>query len=70
MCFELSKKQILLTEGQKLKWFTKDEAKQTHLAYGFNEIVEMFYNQVPFFDCQVLPGEDDLTVIKIKNCLT
>ena len=38
--------EIELNEGQKLKWFTKDEAKQTQLAYGFNEIVERFYNQI------------------------
>ena len=44
--FEIS--QIELTEGQKLKWFTKDEAKQTQLAYGFNEIIEKFYEQAPF----------------------
>ena len=41
--------EIELTEGQKLKWFTKDEAKQTQLAYGFNEIVERFYIQSPFY---------------------
>ncbi len=40
--------EIELTEGQKLKWFTKDEVKQTQLAYGFNEIVERFYDQAPF----------------------
>jgi len=40
--------QIELTEGQKLKWFTRDAAKQTQLAYGFNEIVERFYNRAPF----------------------
>jgi 8-oxo-dGTP diphosphatase len=40
--------EIELTEGQKLKWFTRDAAKQTQLAYGFNEIVERFYNQAPF----------------------
>ena len=40
--------EIELTEGQKLKWFTKDEAKQTQLAYGFNEIVEKFYNRALF----------------------
>ena len=40
--------EIELTEGQKLKWFTIDEVKQTQLAYGFNEIVERFYNQAPF----------------------
>ena len=38
--------EIELTEGQKLKWFTQEEAKQTQLAYGFNEIVEKFFNQV------------------------
>ena len=40
--------EIELTEGQKLKWFTKDVVKQTQLAYGFNEIVERFYDQAPF----------------------
>ena len=48
--------EIELTEGQKLKRFTKDEAKQTKLAYGFNEIVEMFYNQVPFFRLSSIAG--------------
>jgi 8-oxo-dGTP diphosphatase len=41
--------EIKLTEGQQLKWFTRDEAKQTQLAYGFNEIVERFYSEAPFF---------------------
>ena len=40
--------EIVLLEGQKLKWFTKDEAKRTPLAYGFNEIVEKFFAQAPF----------------------
>ena len=40
--------QIELTEGQKLKWFTEDEAKRTTLAYGFNEIVAQFYREAPF----------------------
>ena len=40
--------EIQLTEGQKLKWFTRNEAKQTQLAYGFNEIVEKFYSKTPF----------------------
>jgi 8-oxo-dGTP diphosphatase len=39
---------IELTEGQKLKWFTRDDAKRTPLAYGFNEIVEKFYSIAPF----------------------
>lgn len=39
---------ILLTEGQCLKWFTEDEAKNTKLAYGFNQIVEEFFRKAPF----------------------
>jgi hypothetical protein len=31
-----------------LKWFTEDEARQTKLAYGFNEIIEQFYREAPF----------------------
>ena len=45
---DLSIDEIKLTEGQKLQWFTRDEAKQTQLAYGFNEIVEKFYSNAPF----------------------
>jgi 8-oxo-dGTP diphosphatase len=41
--------EIELMEGQKLKWFTRDDAKQTTLAYGFNEIVEKFYSKAPYF---------------------
>jgi 8-oxo-dGTP diphosphatase len=40
--------EIELTEGQRLKWFSRDDAKQTPLAYGFNEIVEKFYSKGPF----------------------
>ncbi len=40
--------EIELMEGQKLKWFTRDDAKQTPLAYGFNDIVEKFYSKAPF----------------------
>ena len=35
--------EIDLMEGQCLKWFTRQEAAETELAYGFNEIVEEFY---------------------------
>jgi 8-oxo-dGTP diphosphatase len=38
--------EIELNEGQQLNWFSKEEACQTNLAYGFNEIAENFYNQV------------------------
>ncbi|MCF7859365.1 MAG: NUDIX hydrolase [Candidatus Cloacimonetes bacterium] len=34
---------IKLTEGQRLKWFSREEAANTELAYGFNEILEDFY---------------------------
>ena len=52
--FDIEK--IELTEGQKLKWFTKDEVKQTQLAYGFNEIVERFYNQAPYHRLSSIAG--------------
>jgi 8-oxo-dGTP diphosphatase len=45
---DLNIAEIKLAEGQKLKWFTRNEAKQTQLAYGFNEIVEKFYSEAPF----------------------
>jgi len=35
--------EINLMEGQYLKWFTRQEAADTKLAYGFNQIVEEFY---------------------------
>jgi 8-oxo-dGTP diphosphatase len=39
---------IRLHEGQRLRWFTRDEAKQTQLACGFNGVVEDFYAEAPF----------------------
>ena len=38
--------EINLMEGQRLKWFTRKEVKSIELAYGFNEIVEEFYNWI------------------------
>ena len=38
---------INLHEGQKLKWFTEFEVKNTKLAYGFNEIVDDFFKKFP-----------------------
>jgi 8-oxo-dGTP diphosphatase len=38
-------KSITLHEGQKLKWFTESEVKNTILAYGFNEIVDDFFKK-------------------------
>ncbi len=40
--------EIDLMEGQDLKWFTRQEAAQTELAYSFNKIVEKFYRTVIF----------------------
>ena len=40
---DLNISEINLMEGQCLKWFTKEEAADTELAYGFNQIVEEFY---------------------------
>ena len=39
---------ITLHEGQQLKWFTEFEARNTTLAYGFNEIVGDFFKKAPF----------------------
>ena len=39
---------INLHEGQKLKWFTEFEARNTKLVYGFNEIVDDFFKKSPF----------------------
>ncbi len=39
---------IHLQEGQRLRWFSEEEAKATALAYGFNEIVADFYTKAPF----------------------
>ena len=45
---DLNISEINLMEGQYLKWFTYQEAANTKLAYGFNEIVEKFYQTVIF----------------------
>jgi 8-oxo-dGTP diphosphatase len=39
---------IDLQEGQRLRWFTEFEAKNTKLAYGFNEIIDDFFKKAPF----------------------
>jgi len=45
MKIELDIERINLTEGQRLKWFSENEAKATALAYGFNQIVEDFFER-------------------------
>ena len=45
---DLDIEKIDLQEGQRLKWFTEFEAKNTKLAYGFNEIIDDFFKKAPF----------------------
>lgn len=37
---------IRLTEGQRLRWFSRDEVERTPLAYGFNPILAAFFSDV------------------------
>jgi 8-oxo-dGTP diphosphatase len=39
---------VTLMEGQRLKWFTRQEAALTRLAGGFNQIVHNFFEKKPF----------------------
>ena len=39
---------IHLTEGQRLCWFSESDARNTPLAYGFNRIINRFFNERPF----------------------
>ena len=45
-CEDLDINKIILTEGQCLRWFTEDEARNTVLAYGFNRIIADFFTNV------------------------
>ena len=45
---DLNIDEISLQEGQRLRWFSEEEAKAMALAYGFNEIVADFYAEAPF----------------------
>jgi 8-oxo-dGTP diphosphatase len=47
---DLNIEDIILQEGQRLRWFTEQEAGATELAYGFNEIVADFYAKAPFLE--------------------
>jgi 8-oxo-dGTP diphosphatase len=35
---------IRLTEGQRLRWFSRDEVERTPLAFGFNRILSVFFD--------------------------
>ncbi len=36
---------ITLHEGQMLRWFSCEEAEQTRLAYGFNEVIADYFSR-------------------------
>jgi 8-oxo-dGTP diphosphatase len=38
---------IKLTEGQRLRWFSRAEAEETPLAFGFNDILAAFFREAP-----------------------
>ncbi|MEV2218847.1 NUDIX domain-containing protein [Nocardia vinacea] len=40
---ELDIDAITLTEGQRLKWFSRDEASAMQLAYADNQVIEEFF---------------------------
>lgn len=37
---------IRLTEGQRLRWFSRGELERTPLAFGFNGVLETFFGDV------------------------
>jgi 8-oxo-dGTP diphosphatase len=39
---------ITLTEGQRLAWFSENEAGSTQLAFGFNSTISSFFSKAPF----------------------
>lgn len=39
----VSIRSIRLTEGQRLRWFSRDEVERTPLAFGFNGILAAFF---------------------------
>ncbi|HJV34840.1 NUDIX domain-containing protein [Geomonas sp.] len=39
---------ITLTEGQKLAWFSEEQAASTELAFGFNATISAFFEKAPF----------------------
>ena len=44
--------QIVLTEGQTIKWFSKNEVAEIELACNFNEVVAEFHRDKPFESSQ------------------
>ncbi len=44
---EFDLKNIILHEGQMLRWFSRDEADQVELAYGCDEVLADYFNSLP-----------------------
>lgn len=42
----LDTERLVLTEGQALRWFTREELAATPLAFGFNSTIESFYRKI------------------------
>ena len=42
----LEVERLVLTEGQALRWFTREELAATPLAFGFNSTMESFYREI------------------------
>ena len=43
---ELDVGAVSLAEGQRLRWFNAAEIRMTPLAFGFNPIVEVFFERI------------------------
>jgi 8-oxo-dGTP diphosphatase len=43
-CQEIDIDNVVLTEGQGLRWFSESEINETQLAYGFNRVVSDYFN--------------------------
>ncbi|MFO7526956.1 MAG: NUDIX domain-containing protein [Ignavibacteriaceae bacterium] len=37
---------IILKEGQRIKYFSREEIKDLHLAFNYNEVLEDFFNYI------------------------
>lgn len=42
----LNPEEIILTEGQKLKYFSLDEIRKTKLAFNYNQVLAEFFEEI------------------------
>lgn len=45
---DLDIENIQLTEGQRLAWFTKEQAASIEIAFGFNSTISSFFSKAPY----------------------